>query len=51
MIFLSSGTLTKTEDNPSNVFATLNPLDTADQLYQMVILLKVNNANGIMVLH
>ena len=24
---LSSGTLTKTEDSPSNVFATLNPLD------------------------
>jgi len=24
---LSTGTLTKTEDNPSNVFATMNPLD------------------------
>jgi len=24
---LASGTLTKTEDNPSNVFATINPLD------------------------
>ena len=23
---VTSGTLTKTEDNPSNVFATLNPL-------------------------
>ncbi|MDA7840924.1 hypothetical protein N9A10_00765 [Candidatus Pelagibacter sp.] len=27
---VGSGTLTKTEDCPSNVFATLNPLDTAD---------------------
>ena len=26
---VSAGTLTKTEDNPSNVFATLNPLDQA----------------------
>jgi hypothetical protein len=24
---VAGGTLTKTEDNPSNVFATLNPLD------------------------
>ena len=28
--FTASGSLTKTEDSPSNVFATLNPLDTAD---------------------
>ena len=27
---VGGGTLTKTEDSPSNVFATLNPLDTAD---------------------
>jgi hypothetical protein len=26
---VSAGTLTKTEDNPSNVFATINPLDNA----------------------
>ena len=29
---VSAGTLTKTEDNPSNVFATLNPLSTKSTL-------------------
>jgi hypothetical protein len=29
---VAGGTLTKTEDNPSNVFATLNPLDTVSTL-------------------
>jgi len=28
---LAGGTLTKTEDNPSNVFATMNPLDNQNQ--------------------
>ena len=33
--FTASGTLTKTEDNPSNVFATLNPLSVRDAQYSL----------------
>ena len=37
---LASGTLTKTEDCPSNVFATMNPLLNTNSIWvlQMVIL-------------